>query len=233
MRIRIRESLAPFGAAVVFLVLAFASGSVVRDEHRADISENLGTIGSGIGRLRRVAASALYLQMDDYHHIGMYQGQSWATITDYLPQAWLVSRLDPGFSVVFVDAANHLAVNLGMVEEGLDLAREGIRHNPDSLDIAFEYAFLLFETGAGSSGETVNAVLHYHDLLRLACGDQAAPFRESSASLIAAEALSTTMPEFSELYARRAQFISIALRSGLYYPGYLSESPEHSNGGNQ
>ncbi|MFO7626721.1 MAG: hypothetical protein R6V62_05645 [Candidatus Fermentibacteraceae bacterium] len=229
---RQKERLAPLGAAVVFLALAFTSGNVVRDEHRVDISGNLSTIGSGIGRLRRIAASALYLQMDDYHHIGMYQGQSWATITDYLPQAWLVSWLDPGFSVVFVDAANHLAVNLGMVEEGLDLAREGIRHNPDSLDIAYEYAFLLFETGAGSSGEIALAVLHYHELLRLYSGDQAGPFRESSASLIAAEALSTTMPEFSELYARRAEFISIALRSGLYYPGYLSLSPEQSNGGN-
>lgn len=228
---RHRESLAPLGAAVVFLTLAYASGNAVRDRHRADISGNLGTIGSGMDRLRRVAASALYLQMDDYHHIGMFQGQSWATITDYLPQAWLISRLDPGFSVVFVDAANHLAVNLGMVEEGLELAREGIRHNPDSLDIAFEFAFLLFETGAGSSEEAVLAVLHYHELLRSGNGDHAGPFRESSACLIASEALATTMPEFSELYARRAEFLSFALRSGLYYPGYLSESPEHSNGG--
>jgi len=227
------ERLVPLGAAAVFLALAFTSGNAVRDEHRADISGNLRTIGSGIDRLRRVAASEIYLQMDDYHHIGMYQGQSWATITDYLPQAWLVSRLDPGFSVVFVDAANHLAVNLGMVEEGLELAREGIRHNPDSLDIAFEYAFLLFETGAGSSRETVLAVMHYHELLRLGNGDRSGPFRESSASRIASEALSTTMPDFSELYARRAGFLSMALRSGLYYPGYMSESPEHSNGGDQ
>lgn len=230
---RHRESLAPLAAAALFLTLAFASGNAVRDEHRADISGNLSTIGSGMDRLRRVAASALYLQMDDYHHIGMYQGQSWATITDYLPQAWLISRLDPGFSVVFVDAANHLAVNLGLVEEGLNLAREGIRHNPDSLDIAYEYAFLLYETGAGSSDETAKAVLHYHELLRLSNGDQAGPFRESSACLIASEALAPTMPEFSELYARRAGFLSIALRSGLYYPGYLSLSPEHSNGGDQ
>lgn len=228
-----RERLAPLGAAAVFFALAFACGSIVRDGHRADISGNLGTLGSGVDRLRRVAASVLYLQMDDYHHIGMYQGQSWDTITDYLPQAWLVTKLDPSFSVVFVDASNHLAVNLGMVEEGLSLAREGIRHNPDSLDIAYEYAFLLFETGAGNGYETACAVFHYHGLLRMENGDWTGPYREASAALIASEALSTTMPDFSELYARRSEFLSMALRSGLFYPGYLGGTPEHSNGGDQ
>lgn len=223
----LKGSLAPLGASAVFLALAYASGGIVRDEHRVDISGNLGAIGSGVDRLRRVAASVLYLQMDDYHHIGMYQGQSWETITDYLPQAWLVTKLDPRFSVVFVDASNHLAVNLGMVEEGLSLAREGIGHNPDSLDIAYEYAFLLYETGAGSSDETARAVMHYHELLRRENGDSAGPFREHSASLIAAEALSATMPDFSELYEKRAGFLAMALQSGLFYPGYMNESPEH------
>ena len=228
-----RRSVIPFAAAGVFLLLAVLSGGRVSREYRADPSGNLGAIGSGIDRLRRVAAAALYLQMDDYHHIGMYQGQAWSAITDYLPQAWLVSRLDPHFSAVFCDASNHLAVNLGMVDEGLDLAREGMRHNPDSLDIAYEYAFLLYDTGAGSPGETVAAVVHYLSLLRRKNGDHSAPHREASACWIAREVLSGTMPEFSMLYARRADFIQQALRSGLYYPGLFNESPEQIDGGSQ
>jgi len=221
----------PLFSALLFFALAFISGNAVRNHYRVDLSGNLDTFGSGIDRLRRVAASALYLQMDDYHHIGMYQGQSWSTITDYLPQAWLVARLDPGFSVVYADAANHLAVNLGMVEEGLSFAREGLLQNPDSLDIAYEYAFLLFQTGAGSPDETFRAVFHYNRLLRRDQGDHSGPYRESSASRIAAEAISETMPVFSGLYGNRATFLIQALRSGLYYPGYISESPEPGIGG--
>ena len=217
--------------ALLFFALAFFSGSAVKNQYRVDLSGNLDTFGSGIDRLRRVAASALYLQMDDYHHIGMYQGQSWNTITDYLPQAWLVARLDPGFSAVYVDAANHLAVNLGMVEEGLSFAREGLRQNPDSLDIAYEYAFLLFQTGTGSTDESFRAVFHYNRLLRRHQGDHSGPYRESSASRIAAEAIMETMPAFSGIYENRAAFLFHALRSGLYYPGYLSESPEPGIGG--
>lgn len=225
--------LAPLAAAALFLFLSFESGRLVRDEYRVDTSGNLNAIGSGIDRLRRVAASVLYLQMDDYHHIGMYQGQSWTAITEYLPQAWLVSRLDPSFSTVFVDAANHLAVNLGMVQEGLELARRGIAHNPDSLDIRYEYAFLLFETGVGEPGEIMAAVLDYHELLRRNGGDHGGPFREPSASVMAAKALSEAMPEISGLYQRRSAFIGLATRAGLFYPGYLHDSPELSDGGDQ
>lgn len=223
----------PPSAAALFLFLAFQSGNLVRDRYRVDISGNLNAVGSGIERLRRVAASALYLQMDDYHHIGMYQGQSWTTITDYLPQAWLVSRLDPSFSTVFVDAANHLAVNLGMAGEGLELARQGVLHNPDSLDIRYEYAFLLYETGVGEPAGIMAAVLDYNVLLRMNGGDHGGPFREASASMLASEALSGPMPRFGELYRRRSEFTGLATRAGLFYPGYLHDSPEELDGGHQ
>lgn len=228
-----RSALPPLGAGAVFFALAVLSGNSVRNHVRVDISGNLDLFGSGLERLRRVAASALYLQMDDYHHIGMYQGQSWATITDYLPQAWMVSRLDPGFSVVYADAAYHLAVNLGMVEEGLDFIREGLRHNPDSLDTAYQYPFLMFQTRAGSPEEVFHAVVRYNMLVRRRNGDAAGPYRERSAIVIAQQALSEIMPEMSEIYGRRSDFLSRAIRAGLYHPGYLSESPEPGIGGVQ
>ncbi len=223
----------PFGAAAVFLLLAYRSGAGVRDRFRADISGNMGILGSGLQRLERVAASALYLQLDDYHHIGMYQGQPWTEITDYLPQAWLVARLDHRYAVVYADIGNHLAVNLGRVDEGLAFAAEGVRHNPDSLNIVYEYAFLLFETGRGTPEQTAGAALAYNSLLRRYDGDLAGRHREASACMILGEALSGEMPEFAELYRNRSAFLSRALRAGVFYPGFFRDSPDSHNGGDE
>jgi tetratricopeptide (TPR) repeat protein len=223
----------PLGAAAIFLLLAYFSGAWVRDRFRVDISGNMGILESGLKRLERVAASALYLQLDDYHHIGMYQGQRWTEITDYLPQAWLVARLDHSFAVVYADIGNHLAVNLGRVDQGLAFAAEGVRYNPDSLNIVYEYAFLLFETGRGTPGETARAVLDYNSLLRRFDGDRTGRHREASACMILGEALSGEMPGYAELYRNRSEFLNRALRAGVYYPGFFRDPPDSQNGGDE
>ncbi len=225
--------LVPLGAAAVFLLLSFRAGTLVRDRFRVDSPGSIGIMESGLGKLKRVAAAALYLQMDAYHHIGMYQGQSWTEISDYLPQAWLAAKLDHSFSAVYADVGNHLAINLGRVDEGLAFAAEGVRHNPDSTNIVYEYAFLLYSTGRGTPGETARAALAYNSLVRRGGGDPGGPYREASACMILGEALADAMPGFADLYRNRSAFLGRAIRAGVYRSGHFPDSPDPHDGGDE
>ncbi len=215
--------------AALFLVLAVISGTSVSRRASVDTFQHIEVFGSGFQRLKHFIASALYLQLDDYHHIEMYQGIPWYTVTDYLPQMWLIARLDPTFTNVYTDASYHLAINLGRVEEGMDFIREGIRNNPDSLDVRFEYSYLLWKTGAGSGNEIINEVLDYRTLMRRSGGDTDRSYNEpSSATLLAEvfEAKTDSLNPYSLFYRRRSFFIRDAIREGLYYPYRTSPPPD-------
>lgn len=225
----IRQRLILFSAAVLFLAGAFFSGSAVSSQTMVNTFHHVEAMSSGVDRLRHFIASALFLQLDEYHHIEMYQGVSWTEVTDYLPQMWVIAKLDPSFTDVYTDAAYHLAVNLGEVDEGLKFIQEGLEHNPDSMDVVYEYAYLMWQTGRGSTEEVTEGVLDYLDLLRGNDGDEEQPYNESSSNVILAETLadeSVVLNSCSEFYRRRSGFIRDAMHAGLYYPGYLQEAPD-------
>ncbi|MCK5133934.1 MAG: hypothetical protein KAR40_17515 [Candidatus Sabulitectum sp.] len=218
--------------AVVFLTLAVISGASVSRRASVDTFQHIELLGSGFQRMKHFAASALYLQLDDYHHIEMYQGIPWSSVTDYLPQMWLIARLDPTFTDVYTDAAYHLAINLGSVEEGMDFIREGVRCNPDSLDVRFEYAYLLWETGTGTTEEIIDETLAYRSLLRRVNGDIDHTYNEPSSATLLAEVFETradSLDPYSLFYRRRTFFVRNAIREGLYYPDYMSPPPEYLN----
>lgn len=75
-------------SAVAFLTAAVVSGTAVSRKASVNTFEHIEVLGSGFQRLKHFAASALYLQLDDYHHIATYQGISWAEVTDYLPHGF-------------------------------------------------------------------------------------------------------------------------------------------------
>ncbi len=217
-------------SAILFLFLAITAGMAVSKRASVDTFQHIQVLGSGFQRLKHFAASALYLQLDDYHHIEQFQGTSWKEVTDYLPQMWLIARLDPSFTSVYTDAAYHLAINLGNVEEGMDFIREGVRNNPDSLDVLYEFAFLLWETETGSSEEIIEETLVYRSLLRRVGGDIENSYNEPSSSTILAEvfeARSDSLNPYSLFYRRRSFFLREAIREGLYYPDYFSPPPEY------
>lgn len=216
---------------VSFLLLAGAifSGNAVSGRISINTFQHVEAVGSGFQRLKHFIASALYLQLDDYHHIEMYQGIPWDSVTDYLPQMWLIAKLDPHFTDIYTDAAYHLAVNLGQVEEGMDFILEGLENNPDSLDVRFEYTFLLWETGMGSPEEIISECSAYRDLVRRNRGDLEQPYCEASSATILSEmyeTLSDSLDPYHLFYRERALFLRRALRAGLYYPGYLESPPE-------
>lgn len=219
-------------AAAVFLTLAVFSGLSVSRRATVDTFQHIQVFGSGFQRLKHFVASALYLQLDDYHHIEQFQGTPWTQVTDYLPQMWLIAKLDPTFTDVYTDGAYHLAVNLGSVDEGMSFIREGVRNNPDSLDIRFEYANLLWVTDTGSTEDIIAETMVYRSLLRRANGDPERSFNEPSSETILAEALEArtdSLNPYSLFYRRHGLFIREAIREGLYYPDYLSPPPEYLN----
>jgi hypothetical protein len=216
-------------AALIFLFLSVVSGSSVSQRATVDTSQHLQIFGSGFQRLKHFFASVLYLQLDDYHHIAMYQGIPWTENTDYLPQMWLIAKLDPHFTDVYTDAAYHLAINLGMVEEGMSFLEEGVKNNPDSLDIRFELAYLLWKTGEGSADNIINETIAYRTLLRRAGGDVRQPYNESSSATIIAETIeaqSDSLNPYYQFYKTRAFFERQAKRAGLFYPDSVS-TPEY------
>ncbi len=98
--------------AVVFLFIAVVSGRIAGEtawENEA-ASE---AVSSGAGEIGSILADILWLQLDQYHHIWMYQGNEWTTATDYLPQLWLIIKLDPTFAEAYIDGGYHLVRNLG------------------------------------------------------------------------------------------------------------------------
>ncbi len=217
-------------AALLFLFLAFVCGSSVSQRVDVDTSQHLQVFGSGFQRLKHFFASVLYLQLDDYHHIAMYQGIPWTQNTDYLPQMWLIAKLDPHFTDVYTDAAYHLAINLGMVEEGMDFIKEGAVSNPDSLDIRFELAYLLWRTNDGTPEDIISETIAYRTLLRRAGGDSKQPYNESSSATIMAEVIeahSDSLNPYSLFYRTRASFVRHAKRAGLFYPDSVSTPPEY------
>lgn len=221
-----------YSAAFVFLFLAIITGASISRKASVNTFKHIEVLGSGFQRLRHFTASALYLQLDDYHHIAQFQGENWTEVTDYLPQMWLIAKLDPSFTDVYTDAAYHLAVNLGSVEEGMDFIKEGVYNNPDSLDVRFEYAYLLWETGAGTSENILDETLVYRSLVRRVNGDFDNSYNEPSSATILAEvfeARTDSLNPYSLFYRRRSIFVRNAMRQGLYYPDYLSPPPDYLN----
>lgn len=153
--------------SAVFLVVAIVAGTAATGLADSTGQERAAreTTSAAFDELKGILADILFLQLDQYHHIWMYQGNPWHTATDYLPQIWLVARLDPHFVEVYVDGAYHLAVNLDCPEEGMELLREGMASNPDNEDLMWEYAFLNQQLEGSDPEVRLGACW---DLLRLA-----------------------------------------------------------------
>jgi hypothetical protein len=144
---------------LAFLGIAVLAGMV--SAGRSAGSSGVESAASGAsGLLRGILADALLIQMDNYHHIWTYAGGDWRDDTDYLEQLWLVSRLRPDIPSVYADGGYHLAVNLGLVEEGLAFLDRGIRCCPGDMEILWVREVVIWQCLPGE-----------HDLLEKACLD--------------------------------------------------------------
>lgn len=97
-----------------------------------------------VGELRYTAAAILWVKADIYHHELEFRGLDTVQNTDIMPLFRMITLLDPHFIQAYDTGAYSLVVNLNRVKEGLDFLKEGIRNNPDSFELSWEYGFLMF-----------------------------------------------------------------------------------------
>lgn len=149
------------------LFVAFVSGNAVSREASIDLSGHMEVFSSGFDQIKRIVANILYLQLDEYHHIMIYQGSEWVTVTDYLPHIWLITRLNPTFPDPYKEGGYHLAVNLGFIDEGIELLQRGLLYCPDNPGISWEYAYVSWEVEYGSLRSRQDNTWHFLEL----CGE--------------------------------------------------------------
>ena len=208
--------------AVLFLSIAVISGRMAGDTawENETASE---AVSSGLGEIGGILADLLWLQLDRYHHIWMYQGNEWMTATDYLPQLWLIIKLDPTFTEAYIDGGYHLTINLGHPEEGLRLLAEGVRQCPDNEQMRWERLIVLWQSNYYGYRAIHEAAWDYMTLVKEKRGHIVDPWNEANASLILelcfmADSLRWNHMRISERYAERCDFIRFASRNHLWRP---------------
>ncbi len=208
--------------AVLFLTIAVISGRIAGEtawENEA-ASE---VVSSGLDEIGSILADLLWLQLDRYHHIWMYQGNEWMTATDYLPQLWLIIKLDPSFAEAYINGGYHLTINLGYQEEGLRLLQEGVRQCPDSERMRWERLIVLWQSNYYGSRATQEAAWDYMTLVKEKRGHIVDPWNEANASMILEfcfenDNLRRNHMEISERYGERRDFIRFASQNDLWRP---------------
>ncbi len=206
--------------AVVFLSIAVISGRIA-GEAASENEAASEAVGAGAGEIGGILADVLWLQLDRYHHIWMYQGNEWTTATDYLPQLWLITKLDPTFAEAYIDGGYHLTINLGYPEEGLGLLQEGVRQCPDNERILWERLVVLWLSHYYGSRAIQEAAWDYMALVKRKRGQIADPWNEANVSLILElsfenDTLRHNHMKISERYAERCLFLRFGRREGLW-----------------
>jgi hypothetical protein len=208
----------PLLAAGVFLVAALVMSGPLEAIIPAGSAGVLEPADRGFDEIRLILAEVLYLELDDYHHIMMYQGYDWTAISDYLPQIWLIVRLKPDFWQAYQDGAYHLAVNLGSTTEGLRLLEEGIANCPGNLDLLWQNVVIRWRTGTGRPRERLQACLEYSRAVRDLGLPDPHPVELRNAALISTwimeEGTGTRDSLTSARYSRRADILNLVIRAG-------------------
>lgn len=206
--------------AAIFLLIAVITGRIA-SEAAGENDTASQTVSSSTGMIGSALADILWLQLDQYHHIWMYQGNEWITATDYLPQLWLIIKLDPTFALAYIDGGYHLAINLGMPEEGLELLQEGVRQCPYNEKVFWEKLIVLWELDYFGPRATEEAVWDYLNLIERKRGQIDDPWNEANAVMILEfvfedDSLRRNHMRISERYNDRCNFIRFAHSEGLW-----------------
>ncbi len=93
-----------------------------------------------LGGVRQSVAANLWSKTDEVFHEYVHDISKEQALYPYY---WLITRLDPHFTMAYYFASWMLA-RLGRVDRGLELAREGLRYNPDSAELQENLAQLYF-----------------------------------------------------------------------------------------
>lgn len=82
-----------------------------------------------LGGVRQTLAAYMWTKTDSIFH--EYMGHSLGREAPLFPYYWMISRLDPHFTMA-VYYASWMLCEYGKVDAGLALAKDGVRENPDS-----------------------------------------------------------------------------------------------------
>jgi hypothetical protein len=144
------------GGVIVLLLVAVLAGAVLL-QYSIDNTSAAGTgwkdsspfdtahsIMDVLGGLRETIAAYFWSKTDDVFH--GYLGADIGKEDALYPYYWMITRLDPHFTMPFYFASWTLA-RMGKVEEGFNLAMEGLRNNPYSASMQenLAYIYLFFK----------------------------------------------------------------------------------------
>lgn len=131
-----RFALAVTGAVLILLLAASAvQVSLDRSEDTHAAWDRTSPLETGrsvldiLGGVRQTLAAYMWTKTDDVHH--HYYGGDISREQSLYPYYWLITRLDPNYSLAYY-YASYMLCRMGKVDEGLRLAKEGVRNNPDS-----------------------------------------------------------------------------------------------------
>lgn len=82
-----------------------------------------------LGGIRESLAAYFWTKTDEVFHV--YMGGDFMSEEPLYPYYWMVTRLDPHFTMAYY-FASWVLCRMGKVQEGFDLALEGLRYNPTS-----------------------------------------------------------------------------------------------------
>jgi hypothetical protein len=94
-----------------------------------------------LGGVRQALSAYMWTKTDEVFH--EYLGASISHDQALFPYYWLITRLDPHFTMAFYYASWTLA-RLGRVDDGFNLALEGLRQNPYSAVLQDNLASMYF-----------------------------------------------------------------------------------------
>jgi|GEM_PF-1345542 len=152
--------------AAFLLGICIASGTAAQRLESRSGTAPLEAARFGLERIRFLLSDFLYIRIDQYFHMAMFRGEDWRAEADYMPLVWLVVRLRPDFEPVYADGASQLAVNLGLVDQGVALLEEGMRNCPRSLEMRWENLTVRWQSGAGTAHDRIAAGIGYLDFVR-------------------------------------------------------------------
>ena len=82
-----------------------------------------------LGGIRETLAAFFWTKTDEVHH--GYYGADITKEQALYPYYWLITRLDPHFTMAYY-YASYMLCRFGKIDSGFNLAIEGLRYNPDS-----------------------------------------------------------------------------------------------------
>ena len=141
------------GGVIALLLVTLLFGAVLL-QYSIDNNSSIGTglsesspfdtarsVLNVLGGIRQTLAAYMWTKTDEVFH--EYFGASISKDRALFPYYWLITKLDPHFVMAYYYASWTLA-RLGRVDDGFNLALEGLRQNPYSAELQDNLASMYF-----------------------------------------------------------------------------------------